>query len=1358
MHRSIALGLFLCLGLVAQQPAAAADADDIPEVLRSWIPWVLHGQERSLCPAPHGDAKQRLCAWPARLRLDLNGSGGRFTQQWRVYKRGWVPLPGSTAQWPEEVRLEGRAAVVTDRNGVPHLRLEPGRHRVTGGFAWRQLPKSLRVPKAVGLIDLSIDGQAEPFPDRDTDGSLWLRDRAPSAPADRDDQDRLTLQVFRHLADDIPMRLTTRIRLDVSGKHREVVIGPALPAEAIPLAIESALPARLESAGRLRVQIRPGTWVVTVIARLPAPVDRLARPAADPPWPADEAWVFEAHNDLRLVEIEGVETIDPRQTSLPAEWQQLPAYRVAAGQVLEIVTKRRGDPDPAPDRLRLKRTLWLDFDGGGYTFSDKIEGAMRAGWRLDMNRPFALGRVAVDGEDRFITRTGATDAAGVELRQGKIDLVADGRLDGVLGSFSAVGWAHDFQALDTVLHLPPGWRLAHVGGADSVTRTWLQQWTMLSLFLVLVVALSVGRLWNWWWGLLALAALALTLHEPWAPKWIWLNVLAAVALVRVVPAGNLRFAVTWYRNLSLLALLLMALPFMILEVRGALYPQLEGPRFSPQPRVAAVRGTTAPQAQRRRPEQSKSSVADKRATLERKILKDSADFGLPSSYSYYDPAAKITTGPGVPRWTWTTVRLRWNGPVERGQTLRLTLVPPWMTRILRLVAVVLVAALAGLILASSFKLRPRRAPAAASVLAGLLAAAAAVPPGAARAEMPDPALLDSLRDRLLETPDCFPHCAQSPSLTLDIDADRMTARFAVDAAEAVAVPLPGDPRYWYPRRVEIDGVPVPALRRDDKRILWAYLPAGRHVIVIEGALANQAALPVPLPLRPHRVTVRARGWGVEGIDENGVPQAQLQLVRIRDTAPALESLSPEALPPFLRIERTLILGLEWRTLTRVLRDPASRGAVVMKVPTLDGESVTTAGLRVEDGAVLVNMTEAQRQLRWTATLARAETLSLTAPPTTDWTETWRLDASPIWHIRSDGLTPIFHQNPNGIWRPTWRPWPGESLRLAVSRPAGVEGPTRTIEHSLLELRPGKRSTSAALTLDLLSSQGGQHELRLPDGIRLESVSIDGRLEPVRAQDGKVILPIAPGRHSIAVKWREDRAVGAWFDASAVNLNLPSVNAEVVLSLPRDRWVLFTQGPRLGPAVLFWPVLLVLLGIAVGLGRTRLTPLRTHHWFLLGIGLTQAPVPVAVLVVGWLFALGARRRLPDNVGKWTFNIVQIGLAVLTLVALGGLFEAVRNGLLGQPEMQVMGNGSRAYALRWYQDRVEDLLPPAAVLSVSIWFYKLLMLAWALWLAFALLGWARWGWESYAAGGLWRPIRAAKPEPPPPAAPPAEASAE
>jgi hypothetical protein len=33
----------------------------------------------------------------------------------------------------------------------------------------------------------------------------------------------------------------------------------------------------------------------------------------------------------------------------------------------------------------------------------------------------------------------------------------------------------------------------------------------------------------------------------------------------------------------------------------------------------------------------------------------------------------------------------------------------------------------------------------------------------------------------------------------------------------------------------------------------------------------------------------------------------------------------------------------------------------------------------------------------------------------------------------------------------------------------------------------------------------------------------------------------------------------------------------------------------------------------------------------------------------------------------------------------------------------------------------------------------MLAWALWLAQALLRWLRWGWQCFTAGELWRPLR-------------------
>jgi hypothetical protein len=58
----------------------------------------------------------------------------------------------------------------------------------------------------------------------------------------------------------------------------------------------------------------------------------------------------------------------------------------------------------------------------------------------------------------------------------------------------------------------------------------------------------------------------------------------------------------------------------------------------------------------------------------------------------------------------------------------------------------------------------------------------------------------------------------------------------------------------------------------------------------------------------------------------------------------------------------------------------------------------------------------------------------------------------------------------------------------------------------------------------------------------------------------------------------------------------------------------------------------------------------------------------------------------------------------------------------------------------------------VLSVSLWVYKIAMLAWALWLANALIGWLRWGFEAWTRGGYWRknaPKTGVAPPPLPPA---------
>jgi hypothetical protein len=310
------------------------------------------------------------------------------------------------------------------------------------------------------------------------------------------------------------------------------------------------------------------------------------------------------------------------------------------------------------------------------------------------------------------------------------------------------------------------------------------------------------------------------------------------------------------------------------------------------------------------------------------------------------------------------------------------------------------------------------------------------------------------------------------------------------------------------------------------------------------------------------------------------------------------------------------------------------------------------------------------------------------------------------------------------------------VKLRITRPGGVPGPTLTIDGTRLDVSPGLRATDATLALEIRSSRGGQHAVVLPDGAELQSVTIQGQTQPIRQEGRAVTLPILPGSQTAVLAWREPRGIAPRFTSPEVNVGAPSVNADLHVAMPRDRWTLFLGGGRLGPAVLFWSVLVVLLLVAIALGRIPWTPLGAVQWFLLGIGLTQLDVVAAAVVVGWLLALGWRRERGGALGDRTFDLVQVVLAGWTLVAFAVLVGAIEQGLLGLPEMQIAGNGSTAFDLRWTHDRAGAVLPRSWVVSAPLLAYRLAMLAWALWLSWAFLRWIRWGWECFTAGGAWR----------------------
>jgi hypothetical protein len=1320
--------------------------EQVHEPLKPWVNWVLQDQPELGCPFIYNSYEQKRCSWPSQLDLDFSAKKGTFAISWSVYKESWVTLPGDQKHWPQNVTANNKAVSVLDRNGIPSIKLAAGAYQIKGDLFWDAIPESLGIPADTGLIGLRINGATIPMPSI-RDGQLWLTENDIGQKKPENVQNSLDIQVFRKLTDDVPMQVTTRLVLEVSGEQREVKLAKPVLNDFIPLSLQSPLPARIEPDGQLLIQVRPGRWQLDIEARSAKETNVIALTANNPDWPGSEIWVFDARPDLRVVEVEKLEAIDASQTNAPEEWRHLPTYKINQGESMGLKVIRRGDPEPEPNQLTINRKLWLDFDGAGYTINDTISGKMTKGWRLDALPETQLGKVSLDGNSQLITLAG-TGKQGVEVRKGMIALDADSRSVGNIRSISTVGWEQSFNQVNAELNLPPGWRLLAANGVDNVPDSWITRWTLLDLFLVLIAALATSRLFGRKWGLFALLTLVLTWHEPGAPQYVWLNILAATALIKVLPQGKFLTAMTWYRNAFWLALILIVVPFMVAQVRTGLYPQLEYQWQSfeiPQAPIPAPVSTTnmatpamdmaAPEPIQEQ-EMAKSVAPKKRGKYDSGSVSQSLSYeSKEEDFSRYDPDAKVQTGPGLPQWQWHKVHLSWNGSVDAGQQLRLWYLSPTLVMLLNFIRVVLVTVLALLMFGLAEKLKFNLKTATPALLWLLILPMFVMPTEKAYADFPSKEVLDELKNRLLEAPDCLPNCAQIPRMQVTIDDKVLAISLQIHTQQSVNVPLPAAYEQWFPQQVAVDGKAANGLYRNNNG-LWLNVPEGKHEVVLRGTVPLLSTFTLPLPLKPNRVTVAATNWGVSGLQENGQVDNQLQFNRTSKAAESTKNtnLAPGILPPFVKIERTLQLGLDWRVITQATRMSPADSAIVLEIPLMAGESVTTQGINVKNGNVQVNMPAQQTFMQWESTLAKAEKIAFTAAETNQWIEVWKADISPIWHIESSGIS-LIHLNSEGQWLPEWHPWPGETLTLQITRPKTLAGQTLTIDSSQLAIRPGKRSLDADLKMSIRSSQGSQHTLTLPEGAVLQQVAINGQTLPLRQEGRKLTLPINPGKQNVSLSWQEQTAISSITKTPQLDLGQASVNTRLNVSLGQDRWVLFVWGPKLGPAVLFWGVLVVIVILAIGLGKVPLTPLKNWHWFLLLLGLSQVPMESACLVVAWLMVLGWRGLRPNTNFKY-FNLLQVIIGLFTVFSLAILVFAVEQGLLGgSPNMQITGNQSSAFDLNWYQDRSASTLPQATVVSVPLMAYRLLMLVWSFWLAASLLNWLKWGWTCFSTNGLW-----------------------
>ena len=1350
-------GLLLASAFVTA-PAWAADPP-LPAALEDWRGWVLTGEEYRECPwlaAPGvtpGGAGAYRCAWPGRLVLSVNASGGEFRQGWQVDAESWVALPGNADQWPREVTIDGRRGAIVTRDGVPYARLAAGEHQVAGRFDWAARPESLAVPLDTGLIELTIDGARVAAPTR-TGGALFLGARQGAAQAASFD-----FEVHRLLGDGIPAGLVTRLTLRATGGSREVLLGPVLPAGFAPIALDSPLPARAEPDGRLRVQLRAGVFTLDFTARATGDLAKVSRPKALDPWPAEEIWSWSGDDRLRVAALEGGESIDPAQANVPEEWRRFPAVRVLANTALAVVERSRGMANADDNRLSLQRSLWLDFDHAGYTAVDHLSGSLRTGWRLDMAAPWTLGSAKLNDEPLLVTHGERDALTGVELRTPELSLQTVARSAGARGALPATGWSTRFETVSGQLNLPPGHRLVAALGVDAAPGAWLERWGLWNLFGVVIVAVFAGWLGGPVGGALAFLALVLTYQDSPQVIWLWANLLAALALARAAPEGRLRTFATRYRKLSFAVLALALVPFMWQQLRFAIHPQLDTgvpPYYATNVQMPAA--MPAPQAPPPRPS-APADTAMASASTAGEAIKSTVESVVVTSAraasraERYAPGTIVQAGPGVPSWQYQSYAYSWSGPVEPGQTARFLVAGPVALAAWRVAGVLLLAAFFAWLLACTGpklqqylppRLRATLARGLAPWLAVLVAVVCAVGARPASAQLPDASLLNELKARLTKPATCTPTCAEVLAARVTLDASRLTLELEASALTRLALPVPAAPGAWLVDSVTVDGVASPALRRGGDDTLWVPLPPGARTIIVSGRIAPTDSLQLVFPWPPKRVAVSASGWDVAGVAGGRLPGGSLDFSRrggARESGgdAALDSAAPE-FPPFVRVVRRFEIDTENRIETRVERIAPERAAFSVPVPLIAGESVLSEDIEVREGrTALAVFAAGAAEVSWSASLPRTAALALTAAAAdARYVEVWEFAVSPQWHAAFEGFAATLPEELSGDeWVFEFHPRPGEQLAAHFSRPAAVPGAALAIDAVEHTLSIGKRATDAGLTIRYRATQGGRHVVKLPADVRVTAVSVDGGSLALRPENGELSIPILPGAHTLQVASTQARGVATVARPPALDLGAPASNVTTTLKLPADRWALFAAGSGVGPAILYWSELVAFLLTAWLVGRSGRSPLATHEWVLLGLGLSTLSWGVLALVALWLFAMKWRAGWAGAVSRWQFNLVQGALAVFTLVAVSSLlFSGIRDGLLSTPDMGVTGPGSYGGSYAWFVDRTDGTLPQPAVVSLPLWVFKTLVFAWAVWAAFAVLRWLRTAWHAWRSGGYWR----------------------
>ena len=1320
------------------------EAKDIPDALADWVDWVKYEQSYRNCPyfngQNQGNKNHHVCAWPQQLQMDVNAQGAQFKVTWEVLDDSWIPLPGDSTTWPLAVSSNQQALTVQPFQNQPRVLLSAGTHEITGQFNWSSRPEAISLPKEMADVRLKLEGKEIRFPVIQNN-NLWLGEAVDEEKVEANSVD---IEVNRLIIDGHPMTVFVVLDLQVSGVARNEKLGRIGSLDYQITEVDGDLNAYVDQSGDLWAQLKPGYNEIRVNMIIKGWPNKLSFEPVGEHWPRQEIWAYQDNKNIRLTQIEGVTAINPEQSA--SRWDQVPNYLLNAGDVFTINEQKRGTLNQS-ESLTMTREAWLSFTGDVYRTQDHIVGDKFGSWRLNADADLKLLSATNQNQEPLLITESVSAQQGLELRTPNVSLHIDGEMGSAFQN-KISGWDISFETIKTQLYLPHGYLALATHNVDRSQNVWLEQWRLWDIFIIMLITVLSFKVVGIKSAVFALVTLVLGYHDLNMPLYSWANLILALALLAWIPQGRwLRFFQS-YAIISVLSLVILLLPHLVNQARWSIHPQLENQRLSSTSPIkySAVK-KEARSNQIYQQTYNVQNAVPSADLYSGDMVEESSNITVTGSrikradvINKYQADAVLQAGKGTPQWRYNPVVLEWYGPVTAAQNYQLILVSPWMRVIWRLLLIV--AAVLWLLTITQhmqqlFKQKTTQTASATTSLI-LLVGLCLIQPVAAES-FPSEAMLKELKSRIYPGSDCERSCATIEQANVSVTDNQLTIQLTYHTLDYVGVPIPSS-QDWQLTSVQINGQNTPS-RLQHNRQQWIALEKGIHEVILRGRLANRNNISLQFAIKPGHITAQSAQWQFAGINGSVLSGNTLQLIATKpNNSDELEASKTTEIAPFVKLERSITFDDQWYVTNYVTRMAPKHGALNVVIPLIDNEFPVEKLQQNEQGDVLINLAPGDSYFSWRSRLERLPQFTITAADDPQYLEEWHVVSSPQWHVNIKGIPLVaaaeLADDYDDYFVHVYLPRPNETIQIDVSRPTAVAGNSLAIDDIKNTYSMGKRTTKTVTHINYTATQGGRFAVNLDPEALVKKVTFDGVESNLANENGVVSVSYLPGKHNVVIEWQVNQSFDLTSLTPSITLDADYSNLSQTITVPRDRWLLWGHSAGTGPAFLYWGELLVFIILAFFLARIKYSPLKIWQWLLLGWAFGTFSWMAFAVVAVWLFFVGWKHQFSGFASKSKNILLQWFTLIFTLVALIVFISAVAYGLLSYPDMGVAGRMASATQLHWYVDAGSQSLPQITILSVHLWWYKLLILLWSIWISFAVLAWLKQVLESLQQG-LWWP---------------------